>query len=145
MNIRLPKIMQVIPPDWQERLEPYFQEMRRHDDASTYTLSGHPDYLDDDYKHSCGALVAEIDNLFDSAAAFDEFLKQELVHKAAKKGYGDSISPNWESLDESLSRNETAAILSRKYNDHYKRISNAIDILPPCQQLTVPQSPSPSI
>lgn len=113
--------MQVIPADWQNKIEQHIVTMEQ---AMSYALKVGPGDEHsrrwEMYKGTCDAFFDELDTLFNSGDGFIDFMKSRTRNAYRLCGYDDIPEKRWIDISEGKRTCHDAQNIAAHYKFHYK-------------------------
>jgi hypothetical protein len=121
--------MQVIPRDWQSKIEFHIVSMRdAFADAVRHRVKTENDL---GYVVACQDFVEHLEDAYGGLKEFDNFLKSDIGFALAAKGYAPRSNQNWDDTPQLAGGAcEKAEFMAETYNSLYKYSMSAVMLLP---------------
>ena len=121
--------MQVIPPDWQSKIEFHIVSMRKaFNDAVNHGVKTETDL---GYVVACQDFVEHLEDTYGGLKEFDDFLKSDIGFALAAKGYNAGSNQNWDDVPTfAADVSAKAEFMIETYNSLYKYGMSAVILLP---------------
>lgn len=121
--------MQVIPQNWQSKIEFHIVSMRSaFADAVSYGVKTETDL---GYVVACQDFVEHLEDTYGGLKEFDNFLKSDIGFALAAKGYAPRSNENWDDIPKlAESASAKAEFMAETYNSLYKHSMSAVMLLP---------------